>query len=567
MTVIWDKNPDLHKLKTGKEKKMILKKPNPKASLMSILFQTEERHILMMWDKFLQENNRCLSVYIHDGGYVKKLEGETVFPQALLDLGSEYIKQHLNYDVKLVQKTLDHNWTPYNTDDFVLEHPFETVAKEFEDNHLKIVNKSYFIKETPEGNIIMNETKIRSSHAHMFYNEECTGKDGNIAVVKKPFIVKWLSHEHDIRRKEDVGIYPNAALCPTNIFNLWTPFAMETKTNDFIEHKEGLDFILNHLRILCGNQDDVYDYFVKWNAQMIQYPEIKTIMPTFISDQGAGKGTYLDLMQKILGETKLFETTAPSRDVWGNFNSKMMNSFFVVLNELSKKETMESEGKIKGLITDNNLTINPKGLDQFQIKSYHRFLTATNNVEPVTTCNGDRRNLIIRCSDEKKGDTAYFDKFHEYLNDDNVLRTFYKYLKDIPDMDKFHKIPIPETEYQNLLKEKNVPIHLQWLESFVRENSENDPMDDETDGDIDTEEEQSEQTISLLGSDIYKMFKKWTDDNGIEYNTSSIKLGMLFKISKIDGIEKGQHTRKGELTTFNITKLKNHFQIGCIIDL
>ena len=76
---------------------------------------------------------------------------------------------------------------------------------------------------------------------------------------------------------------------------------------------------------------------------------------------------------------------------------------------------------------------------------------------------------------------------HEYLND--VLRTFYKYLKDIPDMDKFHKIPIPETEYQNLLKEKNVPIHLQWLESFVRANAENDSMDDETDGDIDTEEE------------------------------------------------------------------------------
>ena len=63
------------------------------------------------------------------------------------------------------------------------------------------------------------------------------------------------------------------------------------------------------------------------------------------------------------------------------------------------------------------------------------------------------------------------------------------------------------------------------------------------------------------------MFKKWTDDNGIEYNTSSIKLGMLFTMSKIDGIEKGLHTRKGKLTTFNIPKLKQHFQIGCMIPL
>ena len=63
MTVVWDKNPDLHKLKTGKENKMICKKPNPKASLMSLLFQTEERLILLLWDKFLQDNNRCLKSF------------------------------------------------------------------------------------------------------------------------------------------------------------------------------------------------------------------------------------------------------------------------------------------------------------------------------------------------------------------------------------------------------------------------------------------------------------------------------------------------------------------------
>jgi hypothetical protein len=229
-------------------------------------------------------------------------------------------------------------------------------------------------------------------------------------------------------------------------------------------------------------------------------------------------------------------------------------------------ETMESEGRIKGIITDSNLIINPKGLDQFQIKSYHRFLTTTNKEEPVTTCNGDRRNLIIRCSDEKKGNTAYFEQFYKYLNDDNVVRTFYKYLKDIPDMDKFHKIPIPATEYQNLLKDKNIPIHLQWLESFVQENCEEEPTD-ETDGDNDTEEEHSNQAISLLGTEIYKLFKKWTDANGIEYNTNAIKLGMQLTISKIDGIEKGIHTRKGKLTNFNIPKLKKHFRIGCIIDI
>ncbi len=66
-----------------------------------------------------------------------------------------------------------------------------------------------------------------------------------------------------------------------------------------------------------------------------------------------------------------------------------------------KKETVECEGKIKGLITDPKLTINNKGVNQYDIMSFHRFLITTNNSEPINTSHDDRRNLIIRSSDEK----------------------------------------------------------------------------------------------------------------------------------------------------------------------
>ena len=57
----------------------------------------------------------------------------------------------------------------------------------------------------------------------------------------------------------------------------------------------------------------------------------------------------------------VFETATPSRDIWGDFNGRMASTFLVNLNELSKKETIESEGRIKALITDPKLTINNKG--------------------------------------------------------------------------------------------------------------------------------------------------------------------------------------------------------------
>ena len=113
MLMIWTKNQHLHDIKVGQEKKKISKKPNPQASLMSLIFQTEERKILLVWDKFLQEYERYLAVYIHDGGLVEKLEGETKFPEELLAQGAIRIKEELGYDLILTQKEIKHEWNPY----------------------------------------------------------------------------------------------------------------------------------------------------------------------------------------------------------------------------------------------------------------------------------------------------------------------------------------------------------------------------------------------------------------------------------------------------------------------
>jgi hypothetical protein len=131
----------------------------------------------------------------------------------------------------------------------------------------------------------------------------------------------------------------------------------------------------------------------------------------------------MKLLARLIGEKHVFETTTPSRDVWGDFNGIMQSKFLVNLNEMSKKETLENEGRIKALITDPTLTINSKGINQYIINSYHRFIITTNNEDPVKTRKDDRRNLIIRSCDEKKGDAEYFKKLYTLLENDDVIRT------------------------------------------------------------------------------------------------------------------------------------------------
>jgi len=123
------------------------------------------------------------------------------------------------------------------------------------------------------------------------------------------------------------------------MYNLWVPFAME-KIEQY-EQKD-ISIFLNHIKILCNHEDKTYDYFISWLGQMIQYPADKTVLILFQGAEGCGKGMLFKIIEYMIGNKKYLETTAPERDVWGQFNGLMASSFFVYLNELSKKQSMET---------------------------------------------------------------------------------------------------------------------------------------------------------------------------------------------------------------------------------
>jgi len=424
-----------------------------------------------------------------------------------------------------------------------VETPFENMCKEFEKSHLKIVNKGFFIKEFENRIMTLTESDLRVAYSHLIYEKEVESKNGN-KMVTKSFINDWLRENPLQRRKDDMDMFPTGLKCPDNYYNTWRPFDMELVT-EYTENKEALEIILNHIKILCGNDEEVTEYFIKWIAQMIQYPAVKTICPTLISKEGAGKGTLMCLFNKMLGNEKVFETCDPSRDIWGDFNAQMADSFLINLNELSKKDTIDAEGKIKGLISDRKLTINNKGVKKYQINSFHRFIITTNKEEPIVTKDGDRRNIIIRSSDEKCGDKEYFSDLYKLLDDVNVIKTCYEYFKSIPDMDKFGHLKTPETEYHKELKELSKSPIESWLEYFASQNQDRD-------------------YIELKSQSIYEKFNDWAIENGLEYKIDALKLMVRISRLKIDGIEK----RKSDgimITRFDIDNMKKHFGIGCLL--
>jgi len=575
--IIRQHNPILYE--TCRKQKEAKGKTNIIGSMFSLYLQDYEENIMDVATNWISNNTKIMdyqnsiykeNIYEFDGF---KLNEEKVYYYGgheliITNLENIILKVtgfKLQIEVKPIEKFFEIEYTRYiypeeiqekekeKEKDYTLtdeetERLFENFVIDFEKTHCKIINKAFFMKTTRDEFIPLSHSQLMTGYSHEYYLEKVYDDKGIlIGTKKKKFLTAWLSHEYNIKKFEDVKIYPNNSLCPSDIFNLWKPFAMELLTDKYEPNIKGRDILLNHIKVLCNYDEVVYNYLIAWIAQMIQYPEVKSICPVLISKQGAGKSTFLQLMSKMLGSSKYFETTSPSRDVWGQFNGRMASAFLVNLNELSKKDTIDVEGYIKGLITDSTIFINNKGVNGFEIPSYHRFIITTNKDDGgIRTSDDDRRNVIIRSSDDKIGDKEYFNKMYELLEDINVIRTCYDYFKNIEGMKDFGKISLPVTEYQKNLKELSRSPEESWLIDFTTENDD-------------------KEEVENLGVETYNEFKNWCVNNGLEnYNTTCLKLGVKLTNMNINGISKGKHTNKGYTKIFNIKKLKKHFGIGVL---
>ena len=422
----------------------------------------------------------------------------------------------------------------------------------FERDWCKIKNTACFMRTcfTQDGKfekfVLHTEKQIVSAYKHESYNLEQNGKTKKIS-----FVNEWLS-DPTMRCYDDAEVYPPPLVCPPNKFNLWRPFAfqddeMNADSPDY--DAEGVQMWCDHLKILCNHEQPVFEYVAAWVAHSVQQPALKPeCMMTFVSDEGVGKNIFTSSLGAIYGAGKKLETPTPEKDCWGAHNTPMASSFLVVLSETDKRNTGGAEGKIKALITDPPLVINPKGKDQYNIVSYHRLITNSNAADPTKTSKGDRRNLIIRCSDEKKGDEEYFSVLAERLSRQNTLRSIYCCLK-ATDLSLWSFRKVPRTIYHETIIEGNRPALEIFLEHFTINNR------DAAGGEL-----------NLYGTEMLQHFRKWKEDTGYAFD-EKISEGILVKrlLTELklptDTITKLGRGKRGIKRRYDITKLKTRFNI------
>ncbi|WFQ78084.1 DUF5906 domain-containing protein (plasmid) [Xenorhabdus sp. SF857] len=158
-----------------------------------------------------------------------------------------------------------------------------------------------------------------------------------------------------------------------------------------------LDHIFN---IICDKDNISYEYLLNWMSHLVQKPEEKPEVAIILrAGQGAGKGTFVDPLGKIIGAH--YSHVTSSSQMMGRFNSFMENKILIFADEFfagSKKST----DMLKGMITEKTQMIERKGIDQIETPSYSRLIMASNHENIVKIERDERRYLFLDVSDEKK---------------------------------------------------------------------------------------------------------------------------------------------------------------------
>jgi len=437
---VWTKNLDTLK--------WLKSQPNSMGKGMAYIFQTEERKVLMAMERALAKRGRSLDVLIHDGGLVRKREGETEFPTRLLREVEVDVRVETGYSIRLALKGL------------------ETTIERDGDAGTEYAEKKRMWEETGWKGAI--QFKLRSPPCfislsssemeQLSRNDILQNEENNVLADGDPFVKKWLV---DPQMKEyNRIVFAPKKEAPEGCFNIWRGFRNEPKEGDISAVKEVL-------RIICNGDQKVMDFVENWNAHIIQMPFIKTLVAIILSgEEGVGKETYWDFIGSILGEYFL-NTGAPENNVFAKFNSAIARILLIKFEEANFQTNKANADQLKRVITCEKENIEKKGKDVITLDSYINVVMTTNHDVPVILSETDRRFVLIKASSEKRGDTAFWTRIHTELAKPEVRSAYHHYLlnRDISGFNPARDRPI--TDYYRDVKQSFVPYLARFFQRQI----------------------------------------------------------------------------------------------------
>lgn len=528
--IIISKNDKLKKTIEKQKEEKNIKNYNIKGSVCSYFLQDCECRILetiylyCIDNKYIINNNAVLCA---DGLMIEK----EIFKNELLDEFNKIIKDTFGLNLIFITKEMNQGYSIEeinNSQITINETPYDKIKNEFEKKHFKLVEPFMFATIRKNGSLLLqNRTDFINVNENLLY----TNLDKNIDVS---FVLSWLK-DPKIRTYNKIEFLPQQQTS-IDIYNSFKGYKVES--TDIIKSDIENSYIMKHIKeVICNKNDDVYNYFINFLANLLQHPYKKANTSLiFKSIQGAGKDSIFNWFgNNILGK-EYYMNEDNIELIFGKFNSCIENKILVVINEASGKDTFTINEKIKNAITRDKNIIEHKGLKPYENINNIGFIFLTNNDNPIKIPYDDRRFCGIECSGEMANNNDYFSLLHKEITECEYDRAFYDYFMSINLENYNFTNNRPITNFYNNMKEINLPIIVKFFENIIDKSG-------------------NEEIIKFTAIELFLFFNDFIKNNNFKIEYTSTKFGL--DIKKYDGIDK-KRTNRGYDIIINIQILKYH---------
>ncbi len=307
--------------------------------------------------------------------------------------------------------------------------------------------------------VFQSFTDFRNRYLNRYVTTEA--EDGS--VTRTTAGKYWLTHPRRLNY-DGVGFDPSfepeqVDTLPGNRINLWRGLAVKPK-------KGSWRMLLRHIyRVLGGGDPMAGRYIVRWLAWMFQNlnAPAETVL-VFRGEEGAGKGMVARALLKIFGPYAL--PVSDPRNLIGAFSGHLHYVIFLFIDEAFWAGNAQAEGRLKSLITEETITIEPKYFAPFQARNMLHMIMSSNNDWVVPAGHGARRYAVFKVSDSRVGDFEYFEALKAEMDNGGIEAMLWDLLH--LDLGDWHPRELYKTAALIEQKQHSLRGLEAWIESLLQ---------------------------------------------------------------------------------------------------
>jgi len=295
---------------------------------------------------------------------------------------------------------------------------------------------------------------------------------------------------------------------PKRIFNLFPGFK-------FQQREEPIDFspcknVIRHVyEVMANGVKSHAEYILDIIQDMILNPGQKlAISLVFRSKERAGKNTFWDFIrEKIL--PNMSGQLSSVDQLTQKHNTHLLGKLLIVMNEAQNYGgAFASNDRLKSLISDQKITIEPKGKDSFDVNNFTRFIFLTNNAWPVKADRNNGRYALFDVSNDKIGDREYFNALYDEMKNPECAEAFFQFLVH---RKQYHKDlrTLPETDFAKETRWNSVPSAIKFMVDVVSKNIAEVAWFKNEKDDI--------EMLTLHNDALFAYYRQWCQDSDIRF--------------------------------------------------